>query len=132
MIAVNNYIVLTILIFVVNISTASATDLQDSVEDGDIKSVRTIITQGKNVDKTSFFDKRTPLIIAVDKNEVEIARILINNGADIHKEYLKEKPIHRAARAGHVKMVELLLQSGEDINERGGEKRHTTHILFDL
>ena len=77
---------------------------------------------------------RTPLHLAAEKNRVEIARVLINNGADIHARAISPAarrikiasdwdytPLHYSAYSGSAGVARLLLEMGEDINIKSDE-----------
>ena len=65
-------------------------------------------------------DGNTPLHSAVEilrKNKVEVVKMLLENGADIHKAAFGEvTPLYIASENGHKEVVEVLLKHGADIN----------------
>jgi ankyrin repeat protein len=63
--------------------------------------------------------KPTPLLAAVSKNHVEIARALLSRGADPNAGVSLLKPLAEAARLGNADMVRLLLEHGANPNTPG-------------
>jgi ankyrin repeat protein len=67
-----------------------------------------------------FPDERDPaswaLIRAAEANQIETARALIENGANIEgaSERSHIRPLWKAAKRGHLQMVKLLVESGAD------------------
>lgn len=56
--------------------------------------------------------------MAVDGGHLDIAKLLVTNGAEVNKANNdKETPLHRAVKRGHLKVVDLLLENGANINE---------------
>ena len=61
----------------------------------------------------------TPLYLAVYKEHLEIAQLLLNRGCDVNKQDNNGKTLlHWAASHDHLKLVKFLLDSGADINKQ--------------
>ena len=61
----------------------------------------------------------TPLHIAAKKNQVDIARLLLDHGAKPNCESKNGyTPLHLASQEGHTDIVELLVQRKADVNCR--------------
>lgn len=61
--------------------------------------------------------KVAPLHSACATSDIEIARLLIANGADVNKKQMAGvTPLHSAAHNGQTELVKLLLQNGADVN----------------
>jgi ankyrin repeat protein len=64
---------------------------------------------------------------------VEIADILINNGASIDAKNINgDTPLHLASKYGCTSLVELLLNSRADINSRNDSGNTPLHIALDV
>lgn len=97
------------------------------VNDGDLKSVETLIAAGADVNAIDD-DGKTPLMIAARKGDALIASKLINEGADVNvdvsqyehsswtalNEALRGHPLHE----GHDKIVNLLIANGAAKNQK--------------
>lgn len=62
---------------------------------------------------------KTPLSIAIDNNNVDMVRLLLNHGAKINEitdRYTGRTEFFSAMRVGSISLVELLLQKGANIN----------------
>ncbi|SCV36848.1 related to ankyrin 3 [Fusarium fujikuroi] len=59
------------------------------------------------------------LMLASKNGHIDIARWLIDHGADIHQRYKKESAMWLASSNGHAELVELLLDAGADLNTCG-------------
>ncbi len=72
---------------------------------------------------------RTPLMVAAAFNSMEVAEALIARGADPHmaETASRNRPVHFAAAAGHVGMVEMLRLHGADLNARADIGRTPLH-----
>jgi ankyrin repeat protein len=78
-----------------------------------------LIQAGADVDVPDFLD-RTPLSIAVRDGNLLLAQSLVKNGADPFK---KDKPLsrsllHLAAIEGHVDVLDLLIRTGLNVEEK--------------
>jgi ankyrin repeat protein len=77
--------------------------------------------------KRGQFGERTPLHVAAEAGRLEVARLLIDSGADVmaRDEGDNATPLHWAAQNGHLEVVRLLLDRGadpnacDDVHERG-------------
>ncbi|KAG4267322.1 hypothetical protein FPRO04_04934 [Fusarium proliferatum] len=59
------------------------------------------------------------LMLASKNGHIDIARWLIDHGADIHQRYKKQSAIWLASSNGYAELVELLLDAGADIHTCG-------------
>jgi len=83
----------------------------------DVKKVQELIDDGINVNSTNEKNGWTALHYAADKGRAKIAKILIENGADIDRRDVKGRtPLHIAAIKGNVKVAKVLLNYGADPN----------------
>jgi ankyrin repeat protein len=102
---------------------SAAIDLQDAVLSGDISSVRQAINSGADINDSDKAEG-TPLFIAVDSGNLEVATLLLESGSDteIPAKRGKQTPLHRAATNNDAEMVRLLVAHGAKINSRGFQK----------
>ncbi len=80
----------------------------------------------------------TPLHCAASENNSEVARILLENGADPNAAAAKcrfpllytegKTPLHYAASRGHKEVVELLVRAGANINARDSSGATPLHL----
>lgn len=64
-------------------------------------------------------DTYSPLMVAIQSHQPEIAAILLENGADpAYSSYLRYQPIHLAVRHQQVDTLRLLLDKGVDVNTK--------------
>ncbi|KAI0849693.1 hypothetical protein F5Y00DRAFT_48651 [Daldinia vernicosa] len=79
------------------------------------------VAVGKLLDRGSFDieskdtnDSQTPLMWAAQEGHV-VARLLLDNGANVNSEYLFDTPLIKAVRNRHVTITRLLLEKGANI-----------------
>ena len=79
--------------------------------------VSLLLEHGADVDGFSAHVRQTPLTEACGSNtKLDITRLLIDAGADLNGVGGDIAPLHHAAFNGNTEAVELLIQSGADVN----------------
>ena len=121
--------------------------LLSAARDNDLEGVCEYLRRGANIEAEDApvprwganFIKRTPLVIAAVDGRLELARLLLNNGANINWQSGRQlsesvydssagwSALAQAAGAGHRDVVELLLDRGADINIRWDFGRTALH-----
>ncbi len=91
------------------------------------KAVQLLLNTGSDIHARS---KRncTPLHDAAIMNNVNVARVLINHGADVNAESDPGAPIHLAVLLNHTEMVDVLLAAGADLTVEDDEGRTPLEI----
>lgn len=93
----------------------SCKSLMTAVQTGEISKVEKLL---KYIDSNCHCDgDGSPLIIAAKGDELEIAQLLIANGASIEMSVKGDgNPLIMAAKYGRLSMVKYLVESGADVN----------------
>lgn len=90
-----------------------------SVMKGDLPAVKEMLDWDQDVNAGMRGTGVTPLHIAAQISDVEMARILLRRGAKINaRDVVDYTPLHYAAELGRPEMVGLLLNHGADPNAR--------------
>src|SRR3989338_6985393 len=93
-----------------NTLTSTNDDLLSAAESGDVKEVGRQLIHGADVNAKSN-DGATPLYFAAVTGNMDVAELLISNGAKVDTLYI-------AALLGQKDIAELLIAQGEDVNAR--------------
>ncbi len=101
-----------------------AGELHDAVRAGDKAAVESLLVGGADVDENDYI-LGTALHIAVSQGNVDIAKILIDQGADLQaaSEQQGARALHLAAAFNDIVMLALLLDSGADTESRDDDHR---------
>jgi len=91
---------------------AADASLFQGVESGDVVACRRLLEAGADPNQTRGKLARTPLHIAAKGGREEIARLLLQHGADVDASHPFGASLASAAEAGHEGVVRLLLQHG--------------------
>lgn len=96
-----------------------------AMSSGDYKDVaELLIAKGLDVNaKTTKYGEAkdaTPLHVAAGMGNINVAEVLINNGAELDAKFSDHHhtPLHLAAREGHKAVAELLIAQGADVNAK--------------
>lgn len=90
-----------------------------ATNEGKIDIVRTILKANPNCVNAKDEDGYTPLHRACYNNNIELAKLLIQYGADLNAQTdFKWTPLHSSCQWTNNKCVALLLQYGADVNAR--------------
>jgi len=110
-------------------SQVVAAPIHDAVSSGNVDAVYALMGPELDIDERTS-NGMTATQLAVNNENLEILKILIDNGVDVNASStrLKIAPLHIAARRGHVEMVNLLLASGADVNQPDHEGASALHF----
>ena len=94
---------------------AQASNLGDLVRNGDVAAVASALDKGTAIDE---IDGVTALYIACEDGNVELAKLLINRGADVNLPVSWQRtPLYAANKGGYADIVKLLLNNGANPNQ---------------
>jgi uncharacterized protein len=129
MLAISRRALVIIAALTVSASFAKTDSIQDAAWRGDLKAVQGFIAQGVAVDDRNSHDGSTPLLAAAAKDSVEVARFLIDHGADVNARNLEGvTPLHQAAYGGSENVAKLLIAKGADVNAIDLKGRTPLHL----
>lgn len=100
--------------------------LADACERGDLAVVRREL-QFTDVNALVRADS-TPLILACVNQRVDVARLLLQRGANALKSSRENSAIHCAAKIDRVDLIDLLVVHGADVNARNGGQTTPLHL----
>ena len=87
--------------------------LVDAAARGDKRKVRSLITGGVELDAVDPFWEETAPIRAAANNSIDIAKLLIQAGADVNiKTSNRRTALTVSKRQGHIEIVKLLTEAG--------------------
>ena len=102
-------------------ANASAGELHDAAKENDVASVEQLLAEGVDVNEQESQLNKTALDFAAYRGHMEIARLLVQRGANVNaKDKTKVTPLHSAALAGQEAMAEFLISKGANIDARAG------------
>lgn len=105
-----------------------AGDLHDAVRAKNVAALNDLLDAGENIDESDYLTG-TALHVAVSQGSTDIARILIDSGADVdaESEQLSARAVHLAASFGDAAMLELLLDSGAEVDAQDNQGKTALH-----
>jgi cytochrome c len=94
---------------------AQPSNLGDLVKKGDVAAVTSALDKGAAINEV---DGLSALYIACEDGNVELARLLIDRGADVNLPVSWQRtPLYAAVNGGHADIVKLLLDNGANPNQ---------------
>jgi ankyrin repeat protein len=98
-------------------------EIFDAAQKGDLAKLKSLVQNNPNLVNAKNKDDDTPLHIAADAGHLEIARFLIQSGADVNSMNSSlRNPVLMAGYQGHKDVVKLLLENGANfdyVDDRG-------------
>jgi ankyrin repeat protein len=99
---------------------AQLPNIHDAVAKADLASVQAILAASPGVVNSSDDRGWLPLHTALNGRHTDIARLLIEKGADVNRDcgsqFMYLKPLHIAAASGDVALVRLLISKGAAVD----------------
>ena len=106
----------SVLRFTYNMPRDPGTELHRAAEAGSTERTVELLSTGSiNVDRQSVPGGMTPLMVAANKGYLRLARILLNNGANMSmKDDHGATALHFSAEGGHLALTKMLTREGAD------------------
>jgi len=93
--------------------------IDDHIDKGNLSVVKKLIEKNPNLINYKDCFENSPLHIAAQENQVDIAFFLIENGANVNdKEDIGQTPLHVAVTFKNKGIIELLIKNGSDVNAK--------------
>lgn len=105
-------------------------DLFNAIVDGNLNKIRDLIANSSNVNDIILPPKWTPILIAVESNQLEVVRLLLSNGALVNATNInKQTALHIAVIKNAISIAQLLI---EDVNIEinAKDKRNFTPLMY--
>jgi hypothetical protein len=117
----------------VKLGRRGRTQLHHCAKNGFTTSVKRLLSiRNINVNMKDDRFGATPLHSAVMNGHIEIARLLLQNGADVNaKDNDGYTPLHWAAFQGHIDILHLLVENGADLEAQENDGWRTLHFAAD-
>lgn len=85
--------------------------LIQAIDESDLEGVKELLSKG--VDPNGM-----PMIMAIQSNEPEILKLLIDAGADVNQEFANTTLLVRATTSTHPEMAKVLIEAGANVNQK--------------
>ena len=104
-------------------------DIFSAISKGATSSVRYILFKEPNSVNSRNQYSRTPLHFAVENENVEIVKLLIDAGSDVNSKAVNSiTPMFSAVASGNLEIAELLIEKGADLNARNLQNDTLLHL----
>jgi ankyrin repeat protein len=94
------------------------TPLMTCARTGHTDAVRALLGRPVEIDARESRREQTALMLAIEQNHLDVARLLLEKGASVRaRSKVGYTPLIFAAQRGDLRMVEMLVAAGADVNE---------------
>lgn len=106
-------------------------DIYQAVKDGNTEQVEEIIKENPELLDIKDQNAMTPLNLAAQEDQFEVAKLLLEKGADpLLGDNENSGPIHLAAISGSVRIIDLLKENGVDIDAKDDNGLTALHFAL--
>ncbi|NIN00245.1 MAG: hypothetical protein GTO24_19860 [candidate division Zixibacteria bacterium] len=110
-------LIVTLVVMLGIVQSAAGMEIHDAVTSGDLSAVKFMLDAHPHLMDSTNQDHETPLLLAAKHGHLEIARELLDRGADYTiGDADSSQPIHLAAVGGHTEVIDLLIARGDNVN----------------
>jgi len=103
--------------------------LRTATKEGDLAAVKNAIANGADVNSKSYWEEWTALHYASNLGYIEIAKELIQAGADVNViTSYKATPLHLASRSSFTEIARGLIEAGADVNVTDTYQQNPIHL----
>ena len=103
-------------------------EFQQACISNNLEKVKLILNETPGIINSRNKEQKTALFLASGKANIEVCKLLIEQGADIEAESNSLTPIWEAVGSGNLDVVKLLVESGADYDTKG-KSRVTSAFL---
>jgi len=128
-------LIILIILSACKISQPKATvKLQQAVLNNEPSNVEKFINKGALINYKEAKRGWSPLLYACQGGYLQVAKVLLRNGADPNQQSELDKvtPIERAASNGYFEIVKLLIENGADVDQQNSKHRATALMFASL
>lgn len=111
------------------VTSSEKTALHFAVEEGHVDCIHELLVGDANVNLKAD-DVGAPLNVAATRGSLEIAKLLLEAGAEIDSDDGNNTPLHLAARYGHTSIVKLLLDDDADMDSLNYYNQTALHLAI--
>ena len=112
------FVIAALLVLFLASSAVWAGELLEKVWDNDVEAVKSLLSAGADVNEADPQSGNTPLIFACRYNYLDMARLLIDKGADVNRKAKDGSTALMMAAYASPDMVKLLIGHGADVKAR--------------
>ncbi|MEK6237918.1 MAG: ankyrin repeat domain-containing protein [Planctomycetales bacterium] len=109
-------------------SFAAAGEIHFAADQGDLKSVKQLLSEDPKLADAPNKDGLTPLYLAARRGHLKVAEHLIEQKAGVNLLASGDGPLHVAAEENQAEMIRLLLKHGAEIDLRNAAKDTPLHM----